>query len=204
LSSLLKRPVFGESTNESKGEANEVLELKNRLVINKLADLLREACEGASLAPQNGPVFYHEVAERLLRTQVGSDREELVTLRTGVARLAQRANIGGYIPGRPQAFEDIAKAADEHERGWNALIARLMDHIGDDRPREAHLVLRHIHFGTDVQTVILGWVADHEEGAAVVERLEHSSDSLLAAAKLLGATDVQHETVFLRRASFES
>jgi hypothetical protein len=180
------------------------VELKNKLTTARLAGLLREAAEGMSLAPQSAPIFFHEMAERLLAGQVGKDRHELVTLRTGVARLAQRANIGGHVPGRPSSFEQIVKAADENERGWNALIARLMDQVGDTRVREAYLVLRHLHFGNEVRTVSLGWVADHEEGLGVLEAIEASAPNLLAAAKLLGATDLRHEVVFMRRASADT
>ena len=177
------------------------MDLKNKLTVNRLAGLLRDAAEGMSLAPQSAPIFFYEMAERLLAGQVGNDRHELVTLRTGVARLAQRGNIAGHVPGRPSTFEEIVKAADENERGWNALIARLMDQVGDTRVRETYLVLRHLHFGNAVQTVTLGWVADHEEGLGVLEEIEASSANLVAAAKLLGATEVRHELVFLRRAS---
>lgn len=70
-----------------------------------------------------------------------SDRSELIKLRTGLARLAQKAGIGEYIPGSPAReapFEVIAQCAEKHERGWNALIAHLMDKVEAPEPFSRH------------------------------------------------------------------
>lgn len=59
-------------------------------------------------------------------------REELVKLRTGLARLALKAGLAEHVPGAPTReapFEELVKLAEKHERGWNALIARLMDKV---------------------------------------------------------------------------
>jgi len=58
-------------------------------------------------------------------------RGELVKLRTGLARLAFTMGLGQHVPGVPsEVFEDIAEAAERHERGWNALVVRMMDVVG--------------------------------------------------------------------------
>jgi hypothetical protein len=58
--------------------------------------------------------------------------EEVVKLRTGLARLAFKAGIAEHVPGNPgreAPFEVLDKCARTNERGWNALIARLMDFV---------------------------------------------------------------------------
>jgi len=70
--------------------------------------------------------------ERKQREQLAKLEDEIVKLRTGLARLAQRAGIGEHIPGAPAReapFEVLEKFAREIDRGWNALVARLMDKV---------------------------------------------------------------------------
>ena len=55
---------------------------------------------------------------------------ELLKLRTGLARLAFKRGLEDFVPGKPgrdAPFEVLEKAARSNPRGWNALIARLME-----------------------------------------------------------------------------
>ena len=82
-----------------------------------------------------------------------TDRKELEILRTGVARIAQYLGLYLMVPGRPgTAFEEVAKAAAEHERGWNKLCAEIITHIETQR-----------------------WV-EHDEARAVQERSNVRTD----------------------------
>ena len=64
----------------------------------------------------------------------------LVVLRVSIARIAQQLDLGHRIPGHPadgsaMNFEQLTKAAIEHERGWNSLsasIATLIDRLQRD------------------------------------------------------------------------
>lgn len=70
--------------------------------------------------------------EQAQRDERARLRDELTKLRTGLARLAMRAGLTEYIPGAPAReapYEEISRCAEKHERGWNALIARLMDRV---------------------------------------------------------------------------
>ena len=65
---------------------------------------------------------------------------ELVKLRTSIARLAQQVGLGHHIPGHPadgsaMNFEQITKAAQTEERGWNALMAKISILIERVRPK---------------------------------------------------------------------
>jgi hypothetical protein len=74
-----------------------------------------------------------ETFERLQREERIRLEAELLKLRTGLARLAFKAGLGEFIPGKPSReapFEVLEKAAKENDRGWNALMARLMDSVG--------------------------------------------------------------------------
>ena len=62
---------------------------------------------------------------------------EVLKLRTGLARLAFKAGLDEYVPGKPgreAPFEVLEKAARMNPRGWNALIARLMDKVTKEEP----------------------------------------------------------------------
>jgi hypothetical protein len=53
---------------------------------------------------------------------------ELEKLRVGIARVAQQLNFSlAEIPGTPKSwfYGDLAQAALNTERGWNALLARI-------------------------------------------------------------------------------
>ena len=71
-----------------------------------------------------------EEFDRLQReTRIGLE-SELLKLRTGLARLAFKVGLAEHVPGKPgreAPFEELEKAARSNPRGWNALIARLMD-----------------------------------------------------------------------------
>ena len=74
----------------------------------------------------------------------------LVKLRVSLARLAQQLDLGYRIPGRPDDgtamnFEQLTRAAIEHERGWNALaasISTLVDRMQRDAQRDAETLRR--------------------------------------------------------------
>jgi hypothetical protein len=71
-----------------------------------------------------------EEFDRLQRETRINLEEELVKLRTGLARLAFKSGLAEHVPGNPgreAPFEVLEKAARMNPRGWNALIARLME-----------------------------------------------------------------------------
>lgn len=75
---------------------------------------------------------YRKALESLDRPESRDERAELIKLRTGVARLAMRAGLAEFVPGAPGReahFERIVQCAEDNPRGWNALIARLMDKV---------------------------------------------------------------------------
>jgi hypothetical protein len=58
-------------------------------------------------------------------------QEELEILRTGLVRLANRMGLSEHVPGAPgrhAPFEAICEVA-KVDRGWNALVARMMDRV---------------------------------------------------------------------------
>lgn len=72
--------------------------------------------------------------DRLQRKEHARLRDELLKLRTGLARLAQKAKLADYIPGKPgreAPFEVLTKAAETNARGWNALIGVLIAEVGN-------------------------------------------------------------------------
>jgi hypothetical protein len=71
-----------------------------------------------------------EEFDRLQRETRIALEGELVKLRTGLARLAFKSGLEEHVPGKPgreAPFEVLEKAARLNPRGWNALIARLME-----------------------------------------------------------------------------
>lgn len=71
-----------------------------------------------------------EEFDRLQRETRIALEEELVKLRTGLARLAFVVGVGDHVPGKPgreAPFEVLDKAARANPRGWNALIGVLID-----------------------------------------------------------------------------
>lgn len=69
--------------------------------------------------------FEERRRERMIQLE-----HELIQLRTGLVRLAWAKGKGEFIPGKPDReapYEVIEKLARTHDRGWNALIAHLMD-----------------------------------------------------------------------------
>ena len=75
-----------------------------------------------------------------------TDREELVILRTALVRVAQAMGLGRHAPGLAEvdgpSFEQITEAAERHERGWNALCARLVEAAREGEPAGAAATMR--------------------------------------------------------------
>lgn len=75
------------------------------------------------------------------------DRDELLKLRVGIARVAMRLGMPGEIPGNNHGlrndelpFEVLRRFAEQQERGWNALLARIMDALPETIPQGAHVL----------------------------------------------------------------
>jgi hypothetical protein len=60
---------------------------------------------------------------------------ELTKLRVSVARVAQTVGLDEYIPGaagrEELPYELLCDCAEQNERGWNALCARIIEEIVD-------------------------------------------------------------------------
>ena len=66
-----------------------------------------------------------------------SDRNDLLSLRVGLARVAQAMGLDDSIPGRPgkgAGFPRLHNMADAHDRGWNDLCNDMVEKI--DQVRE--------------------------------------------------------------------
>ncbi len=64
------------------------------------------------------------------------DREALVSLRVGVARVAQAFGMEGGIPGQTTGevnYQTIYRSACDHERGWHTLCSQMVDRIRELR-----------------------------------------------------------------------
>ncbi len=65
-------------------------------------------------------------------TVINDDRKELIKLRVGIARLAQRLGIEHEIPGQPEGdFTSLCSAASGHSRGWHRLLACICGEIAE-------------------------------------------------------------------------
>lgn len=112
-------------------------------------------------------------AERVLSvlgaTQTASDRDELLKLRTGLARLAFKVGLADFVPGKPgreAPFEVLEKAADTNERGWNALIGVLMDEYDRDAEHVESLARERGWPGPEhVNATAAQWLANHTDKA---------------------------------------
>lgn len=68
--------------------------------------------------------------EQVQRQRSANLEEEILKLRTGLARLAFKLGLAEHVPGKPgreAPFEVLEKSARAHPRGWNALIGVMMD-----------------------------------------------------------------------------
>lgn len=75
--------------------------------------------------------------EQAQRERSANLEEEIVKLRTGLARLAFKLGLADHVPGKPgreAPFEELEKAARTNARGWNALIGVMMD---ESKPADA-------------------------------------------------------------------
>ena len=67
---------------------------------------------------------------------------ELEIIRVSLSRLAIRAGLGDHIPGiepgTEPTFNELTRVAREHDRGWNALIARLISQVDDRESDYSH------------------------------------------------------------------
>ena len=61
-----------------------------------------------------------------------TEKQELVTLRISVARIAQASGVSLAPVGLTDNadYASIHKAALEKERGWNRIAARVVEHLG--------------------------------------------------------------------------